>query len=54
MTSILVVDDDEMNLKIARVILEQKRYSVKTVSSAQECISILKTKRFDLVLFHIS
>ena len=34
--TILVVDDDAMNLKVARFVLEQKGYNVMTVSSGAE------------------
>ena len=53
MKTILVVDDDEMNLKIARFILEQKGYSVITASSGMECLTILKSKPVDLILLDV-
>lgn len=54
MKTILVVDDDEMNLKIARFILEQNNsYSVITASSGMECLTILQTKSVDLILLDI-
>ena len=36
MKTILVVDDDEMNLKVVRFILEEKGYIVITASSGME------------------
>lgn len=53
MVSILVVDDDEMNLKVAKVILEQKKYRVVTVLSAEECLQKLRRESFDLVLLDV-
>ena len=54
MKTILVVDDDEMNLKMARFILEQNNsYSVITASSGMECLTILQTKSVDLILLDI-
>ncbi|MDD7641195.1 MAG: response regulator [bacterium] len=51
--TILVVDDDAMNLKVARFVLEQKGYNVMTVSSGAECILQLKQKRVDLILLDV-
>lgn len=51
--TILVVDDDAMNLKVARFVLEQKGYNVMTVSSGAECILQLKQKKVDLILLDV-
>lgn len=51
--TILVVDDDAMNLKVAKFILEQKGYSVPTVSSGAECLLHLKKKKVDLILLDV-
>lgn len=53
MKTILVVDDDEMNLKMARFILEQKNYIVITASSGMECLTILNSKSVDLILLDV-
>ena len=53
MKTILVVDDDEMNLKMARFVLEQKRYWVITASSGMECLTILQSKSVDLILLDV-
>ena len=53
MKKILVVDDDEMNLKMAKFILEQKDYFVITASSGMECLSILKNRTVDLILLDV-
>ena len=51
--TILVVDDDAMNLKVAQFILEQKGYTVPTVSSGAECLLPLKKKKVDLILLDV-
>lgn len=53
MKKILVVDDDEMNLKVATFILEKNGYAVITASSGMECLSILKNKSVDLILLDV-
>ncbi|MCI7131644.1 MAG: response regulator [Lachnospiraceae bacterium] len=51
--TILVVDDDVMNLKVARFILEQADYSVITVASGMECLMTLKSEQVDLILLDV-
>ncbi|MDD6194640.1 MAG: response regulator [Lachnospiraceae bacterium] len=53
MKKILVVDDDEMNLKIASFILEQNHYYVDTASSGMECLAYLKSASVDLILLDV-
>ena len=53
MKIILVVDDDEMNLKMASFILGQKGYRVRTASSGMECLTILRNELVDLILLDI-
>lgn len=53
MKRILVVDDDEMNLKMAKYILEQKKYIVSTASSGMECLTTLKNRMIDLILLDV-
>lgn len=53
MKTILVVDDDAMNLKMARFILEQRNYFVITASSGMECLTILQSKFVDLILLDV-
>lgn len=50
---ILVVDDDEMNLKRTQMILE-KEYTVFLAKSGQEALDKIKTERFDLILLDIA
>jgi len=48
--SILVVDDTESQLDIARAILESLHYSVTTVNSGIEATELFARRHFDLVL----
>lgn len=50
---IMVVDDDEMNLKMAEFILKQKSYMVIKVSSGMECLTQIKKDIVDLILLDI-
>ncbi len=49
-TEILVVDDNKINLKVAERLLKDTNAIVTLVSSGMECIELLKTKTFDLIL----
>ena len=53
MKTILVVDDDELNLKMAKYILGQKNYVVITASSGMECLTILNNRNVDLILLDV-
>lgn len=51
---ILVVDDDEMNLQIAKMVLERKiPCKVIVADNGVDCIEILKSQRVNLVLLDI-
>lgn len=49
---ILVVDDDTMNLKRTKLIL-QKLYDVIFAESGEEALALLKTEKIDMVLLDI-
>lgn len=51
--TVWVVDDDEMNLKMAEFILKQKQYSVVKLESGIECLRLLKKETPDLILLDI-
>lgn len=53
MKRILVVDDEAMNLNVAKYILEKNGYEVLTASSGMECLSVLKEKLVDLILLDV-
>lgn len=49
---ILVVDDEEMGLRMAEFIL-QKEYQVEKATSGKECLEKLENDVFDLVLLDV-
>ena len=53
MKTILVVDDDPMNLKMASFVLKQKEYTVLTATSGMECLDRLAEAPVDLVLLDV-
>ena len=53
MKTILVVDDDEMNLRMAEFILQQEGYNVVKVSSGMSCLEHLKYDYPDLILLDV-
>lgn len=53
MGNILIVDDDPMNLKVAKFILESGGHQTNTVSSASECFDFLMKNTVDLILLDI-
>lgn len=53
MKRILVVDDEEMNLKMASFILSQKGYEVQPVTSGIECLHKLESTPVDLIILDV-
>ena len=51
--SILVVDDNAMNLKLSRVFLVSEGYTVKTASNAEEAFKVLTNFTPRLILMDI-
>ena len=51
--SILVVEDDAPTLRLERVLLEEQGYSVEVVSSGEEAVEALMTRKPALVLLDI-
>ena len=49
---ILVVDDDTMNLKRTKIIL-QRHYDVLFAESGEEALNMLKSEKIDMVLLDI-
>lgn len=47
--SILIVDDNVLNIEVITAMLEQTQLRVTTATSGQECLDTLKTHRFDLI-----
>ena len=53
MKTILVVDDDVMNLRVAEFILKQHGYHIVKTESGMECLEYLKNNRPDLILLDV-
>jgi CheY-like chemotaxis protein len=53
MATILIVDDNAANLKLARVLLEGEGYTVTTACDAEQALEVLATGRPDLILMDI-
>jgi two-component system cell cycle response regulator DivK len=51
--SILIVDDNAANLKLARVLLQGEGYVVRTVGDAEEALRVLSTFTPRLILMDI-
>ena len=51
--TILVVDDDAMNLRMAEVMLRKKGYDVKKAASGQEAMALLQEEMVDLVFLDV-
>jgi len=46
---ILIVDDNEMNLKVATGLLKQTKIRIDTVSSGSECLELIKTNLYHVI-----
>lgn len=53
MTSILVIDDDDTNCRMFRIILEKGGYAISTASNGLEGLKILQGTSVDLVITDI-
>ena len=51
--TILVVDDDAMNLRMAEVMLKKKGYDVRKADSGQTTLTLLQEETVDLVLLDV-
>ena len=50
---ILIVDDNVQNLKLARVILANEGYDVRTAADAEEALALLRTFRPHVILMDL-
>ena len=48
--SVLVVDDNVMNLKVVKMMLKPTRMKVSTCASGAECLEFIKKYRYDIIL----
>ena len=51
--SILIVDDNEINIMLLRAILEEERFRVYAATSAEEALAELATNEVDLILMDV-
>ena len=50
---ILVVDDDELNQRMMRVLLSREGHQVETASNGLEAVEIIKARKFDIVFMDL-
>src|SRR5437867_7795587 len=51
--SILIVDDNQMNLKLVRVVLAGEGYEVRTAADAEDALGVLQQWRPCLILMDL-
>ncbi len=54
MKNILVVDDCKAITDVVKLMLESYGYSCSTANNASECLNLLYTNRFDLILLDVA
>ena len=47
---ILVVDDNDMNLKVVKFLLKKSRINITTATSGAGCIELLRANKYDVIL----
>ena len=52
-TAILIVDDNPQNLKLARVVLANEGFDVRTASNAEDALQLLRTVTPRLILMDV-
>ena len=52
--NILVVDDDEINRMVVRVLMERRNYRVIEAASGPEALDLIKGETLDIVLMDLS
>ena len=52
MQTILVIDDDAMNLRMAEFILNKNGYAVYKAASGQEALEFIETEQKGCIYFH--
>jgi len=50
---VLVVDDNEINLRLAEIILKKNNYDVTTICSGDESIELARRNNYDLILMDL-
>ena len=47
--NILIVDDNEVNIKLASKLLKQYNFNIETAASGEDCLKLVKEKKYDLI-----
>ena len=47
--NILIVDDAEINLKLASRYLEQYNFNIDTANNGKDCVELVKNKKYDII-----
>ena len=50
---VLVVDDNDINLRLAEIILKKNNYDVTTICSGEESIELVRNNRYDLIFMDL-
>ena len=50
---VMVVDDNEINLRLAEIILKKNNYDVTTICSGEEAIELARKNRYDLIFMDL-
>jgi two-component system sensor histidine kinase BarA len=50
---VLVVDDNEINLRLAEIILKKNNYDVTTICSGEDSIEMVKNNEYDLIFMDL-
>ena len=53
MSKILIIEDNELNLKLMRDILESQGYEIETANDGKQGLAIAYEKDFDLILLDL-
>ena len=51
--SVLIVDDNKINLKVARKMLESFDYKIEECTSGKECLDLVNQKQYDIIFMDI-
>ena len=46
---VLIVDDGEVNIRIASKYLEQYNFTIETASNGKDCIELVKSRQYDII-----
>ena len=52
--TLLIVDDEEINIELASLYLQEEKYAIETASNAQNALKIISQKEISLILLDIN